>query len=122
MVQEEVGEKIRFDAKKKSYLYWLLNYGYHVEYLKTVPVKAFNPPPKVKSCVIGLKRKDEIPAIEFERLVSFLDAFAPYSRKTLGKISKMLEKRGVSFAIPEEFQSKRLEELDWGELEEIVKK
>ena len=30
MVQDEVWEKLRFDANKKSYLYWILNYAYEV--------------------------------------------------------------------------------------------
>jgi 16S rRNA A1518/A1519 N6-dimethyltransferase RsmA/KsgA/DIM1 with predicted DNA glycosylase/AP lyase activity len=120
MVQEEVGEKIRWDAKKKSYLYWLLNYGYHVEYLKTVPAKAFSPSPKVKSCVIGLRRKDEVPQVEFGKLVRFLDVFAPYSRKTLGKIAKMAKKDGKHYCIPESLAKKRLEELGWDDLETIL--
>jgi 16S rRNA (adenine1518-N6/adenine1519-N6)-dimethyltransferase len=117
MVQEEVGEKIRYDAKKKSYLYWLLNYAYQVEYIKSVPAKAFSPAPKVKSCIISLVKKAELPQLSFEKLQAFLDAFSPYSRKTLGKIAKMLQKKGTSFSIPEQFASKRLEELSWEELE-----
>jgi 16S rRNA (adenine1518-N6/adenine1519-N6)-dimethyltransferase len=121
MVQEEVGEKIRYDAKKKSYLYWLLNYAYQVEYLKTVPAKAFNPPPNVKSCMISLVKKAHFPQISFDCLVAFLDAFAPYSRKTLGKIAKMLTKRGIFFSIPETYSTRRLEELGREDLEIILK-
>lgn len=120
MIQHEVWEKIRYDAKKKSYLYWLLSYWYQVDYLKTVPAKSFNPPPKVKSCMIGLTKKSCLPQITFEKLLLFLDAFAPYSRKTLGKISKLLEKRWKFFAIPAFYQSKRLEELSWQDLEIIL--
>jgi len=93
MVQAEVGEKIKTDAKKKSYLYRLLNYAYQIDYLKTIPAKAFTPPPKVKSCLISLVKKSDLPPIPFDKLVNFLDAFSPYSRKTLGKISKMLNKK-----------------------------
>ena len=120
MVQEEVGEKIRFDAKKKSYLYWLLNYEYEVQYLKTVPAKAFTPAPKIKSCLIWLKKKSEVPALSFERLLAFLDDVSPYSRKTLGKICKMLEKKEKYYPISESLMKKRLEELDWKDLEEIL--
>jgi 16S rRNA (adenine1518-N6/adenine1519-N6)-dimethyltransferase len=122
MVQAEVGEKIKRDAHKKSYLYRLLNYAYHVEYLKTVPAKAFNPPPKVKSCLISLVKKSELPQLPFAKLVSFLDAVAPYSRKTLGKISKILEKHPnkVAFSIPEHIKGKRLEAVYREELEEIM--
>lgn len=120
MVQDEVWEKLRFDAGKKSYLYWILNYAYEVQYLKTVPAKAFSPAPKVKSCLIWLIKKDNIPNIEFNNLIDFLDLFSPYSRKTLWKISKMIAKKWVNFVIPENLEGKRLEELDWNQLEGIL--
>ena len=120
MVQDEVWEKLRSDAGKKSYLYRILNYAYEVQYLKTVPAKAFSPAPKVKSCLIWLIKKDNIPNISFNKLIEFLDLFSPYSRKTLWKISKMIAKKWGSFVIPEHLESKRLEELDWDQLEEII--
>lgn len=119
MVQDEVWLKLRFDAGKKSYLYWILNYAYEVQYLKTVPAKAFSPAPKVKSCLIWLVKKDKIPNISFEELIKFLDLFSPYSRKTLSKISKMISKKWGSFVIPENLSNKRLEELDWSQLEQL---
>ena len=120
MVQDEVWQKLRFDANKKSYLYRILNYAYEVQYLKTVPAKAFSPAPKVKSCLIWLIKKDRIPNIDFNKLIEFLDLFSPYSRKTLGKISKMIAKKWWNFVIPEHLESKRLEELDWDKIEEII--
>ena len=97
----------------------LTNYENRYEYLKTVPAKAFSPVPKVKSCLIWLIKKDKLPNIEFDELIRFLDLFSPYSRKTLGKISKMISKKWGSFVIPENLSNKRLEELDWVQLEEI---
>lgn len=120
MVQDEVGQKLRFDADKKSYLYWILNYAYEVQYLKTVPAKAFSPAPKVKSCLIWLIRKDNAPNVSFNELIRFLDLFSPYSRKTLWKISKMVAKKWNNFNIPENLEGKRLEELDWNQTEEII--
>ncbi len=119
MVQDEVWQKLRFDAGKKSYLYRILNYAYQVQYLKTVPAKAFSPAPKVKSCLIWLVKKDKVPNIKFDELIWFLDLFSPYSRKTLWKISKMISKKWGSFVIPENLNNKRLEELNWIQLEEI---
>lgn len=119
MVQDEVWQKLRFDANKKSYLYWILNYAYEVQYLKTVPAKAFSPAPKVKSCLIWLVKKDKLPNIKFDELIRFLDLFSPYSRKTLSKISKMISKKWDSFVIPENLSNKRLEELDWIQLEQL---
>ena len=120
MVQDEVWEKLRLDADKKSYLYWILNYAYEVQYLKTVPAKSFSPAPKVKSCLIWLMKKDALPNISFDKLITFLDLFSPYSRKTLWKISKMVNKRWNNFNIPEHLERKRLEELDRDQIEEII--
>ena len=120
MVQDEVWQKLRFDADKTSYLYWILNYAYEVQYLKTVPAKAFSPAPKVKSCLIWLIKKEDTPNIPFNELIRFLDLFSPYSRKTLWKISKMITKKWNSFIIPTLLENKRLEELDWKQLEEII--
>ena len=119
MVQDEVWQKLRFDANKKSYLYWILNYAYEVQYLKTVPAKAFSPAPKVKSCLIWLVKKNKASDIPFKELIRFLDLFSPYSRKTLWKISKIISKKWGTFVIPGNLSNKRLEELDWTQLEEI---
>ncbi len=121
MVQDEVGLKLKSDAKKKSYLRRLLNYSCDVTYLKWVPAKCFKPIPKVKSCLIQLTIKPEQPKIYFEKLVEFLELFAPFSRKTLGAIQKMIKKKSdISFDIPMLLSSKRLEELTWDDLTTIL--
>jgi 16S rRNA A1518/A1519 N6-dimethyltransferase RsmA/KsgA/DIM1 with predicted DNA glycosylase/AP lyase activity len=83
MLQDEVGQKIKSDAVKKSYLWWLLNYGYEVKYLKMVPAKAFSPAPKVKSCLVELRIKNLECRIEWDGLIEFLDLYSGFSRKTL---------------------------------------
>ena len=93
MVQKEVADKLCSDAQKKSYLWRIINYAYDVIYLKTVPAKAFSPAPKVTSALIELKRKNEKLTINFERVLAFLEDFAPYSRKTLGAIATMVRKK-----------------------------
>ena len=93
MVQDEVGQKLKSDAKKKSYLRWLLNYSCDIVYLKWVPAKCFKPVPKVKSCLIQLLPKREQPAINRDTFIKFLELFAPFSRKTLWAIQTMLTKR-----------------------------
>ncbi len=132
MIQAEVGEKITFEAKKKSYLYRLLNYGYKVEYLKTVAPKSFTPPPKVYSCLISLKKKEktEIPQISFTILKDFLDLIAVYPRKTLGAITKLLEKHPATPVLTHVLDflhrgnvsilKKRLEELSREELSSLL--
>ena len=121
MLQDEVGQKMRFDAKKKSYLRWLINYAYQVTYLKWVPAKCFKPVPKVKSCLVELKIENWKLKIQRDKFVEFLDMFAPFSRKTLGAIRTMINKKSACvFVIPEELKKKRLEELDFDELAQII--
>lgn len=130
MVQDEVAQRLDVGVNKKSYLRWLLNYAYEVKYLKWVSAKCFRPVPKVKSALISLNVKHEIVNVKFESLIQFLDLYSAYSRKTLGAIEKMIEKKRQipptplyqwgPFQIPEELRGKRLEELGRKELEEIL--
>ena len=120
MVQEEVAQRLRSDAKKKSYLRRLLNYAYDVTYLKGVPAKCFKPAPKVKSALIQLTIKNHELSIDRDKLIEFLDLFAPFSRKTLGAIQTMIKKKSdCIFVIPEALKKKRLEELTWDDLTTI---
>lgn len=58
MIQKEVAERIAEQPGSKTYgiLSVLLQAWYDIEYLFTVGEGAFNPPPKVKSAVICLRR------------------------------------------------------------------
>lgn len=58
MIQKEVAERIAAKPGNKTYgiLSVLLQAWYDIEYLFTVHENVFNPPPKVKSAVIRLKR------------------------------------------------------------------
>jgi len=60
MIQKEVAERIASVHGNKVYgiLSVLLQAYYDIEYLFTVGEHVFNPPPKVKSAVIRLKRND----------------------------------------------------------------
>ena len=123
MIQDEVWQKIISSAQKKSYLWWLLNWWYEVRYLKMVPPKCFSPAPKVKSCLVKFIKKGRSESVEFQTLELFLNLFAPYSRKTLGRIAKMIEKKQESrevFVIPESLAKKRLEELTWDDVAQII--
>lgn len=122
MIQKEVWEKIKIDAEKKSYLWWLLNYNYDVKYLKTVPAKAFSPAPKVDSCLVELKIKNEKLKIDFDRLIFLLDNISMYKRKTLWKIWKMCKDKNelFNFILPDELAGKRIEELGREEMERIL--
>ena len=61
MFQKEVAERIASDPGNKKYgiISVLLQAYYNIEYLFTVDEDVFDPPPKVKSGVIRLRRNDE---------------------------------------------------------------
>lgn len=60
MIQKEMAERIAAAPGNKSYgiLSVLLQLWYDVDYLFTVEPGVFNPPPKVRSAVISMKRND----------------------------------------------------------------
>lgn len=60
MIQKEVAERLATGPGSKAYgiLSVILQAFYDIEYLFTVHENVFNPPPKVKSAVIRLKRND----------------------------------------------------------------
>lgn len=89
MVQKEVADKVRYDAEKKSFLWWLLNYHFEVKYLKTVPAKAFSPAPKVQSAIISLIRKKNTPGCHYGQVRVLLERISMYKRKTLSKSRRM---------------------------------
>ena len=121
MIQDEVGQKIQTIAEKKSYLWWLVNYWYDVIYHKTVGAKSFNPPPKVKSCLVEFKKKAKRENINFEKLVEFLDLYTSFSRKTLWAINKILAKQDKKlYDIPEKLLWMRVDELQRQDLIEIL--
>ncbi len=115
MLQDEVGQKLRSDAKKKSYLRWMINYAYDVVYLKWVPAKCFKPAPKVKSCLVQLTTKSEKLKVSWSSFLCFLELYAPFSRKTLGSIEKIVTKRSL------EKNSSKSNKIDqnWGTLRKI---
>jgi 16S rRNA A1518/A1519 N6-dimethyltransferase RsmA/KsgA/DIM1 with predicted DNA glycosylase/AP lyase activity len=119
MVQKEVADKIRTDAEKKSFLWWLLNYQYIVKHIKTVPAKAFSPAPKVQSAIFSLIAKPETPDFAYDDMVAILEKVSMYKRKTLGKSRKMadLEKK---YPLPEDLAGKRLEEIGLEEMGRIL--
>lgn len=116
LIQKEVWLKIKTITKQKSYLRWLLNYSYDIQYCFLVSATAFTPPPKVQSAVVSFRRKKESENVDFDRMVEFLDIVSQYTRKTLRKIRKMRTDDLASFTLPAELEGKRVQQLDWEEM------
>ena len=121
LIQKEVAQKIATDAKQKSYLRWLLNYEYDITFEFIVSATAFDPPPKVQSAVVSFRRKEKVD-IDFPRMIQFLDVVSQYTRKTLRKIWKMRKKDLESFTLLSELEGKRVQELGWEEMSQILSK
>ncbi|WP_297098830.1 16S rRNA (adenine(1518)-N(6)/adenine(1519)-N(6))-dimethyltransferase RsmA [uncultured Draconibacterium sp.] len=112
MIQKEVAERIAAPHGSKTYgiLSVLLQAFFDIEYLFTVSEGVFNPPPKVKSAVIRLKRNQvkELPCSE-ELFVKVVKAAFNLRRKMLRNSLK-----DICSALPEEYAMKRPEQLSVG--------
>lgn len=93
MFQKEVAERLTAPHGSKVYgiLSVLLAVYYTSEYLFTVPESVFSPPPKVKSGVIRLDRRQDIPQdFDPETLKKIVKAGFNQRRKTLRNALKPL--------------------------------
>ena len=119
MIQKEVAERIAEKPGTKTYgiLSVLLQAWYDIEYLFTVGEGAFNPPPKVKSAVIRLKRNSRVSLGCDEKLFKSTVKMAfNQRRKTLRNslkplISAKAEREGWSADRTAEFISSPVFEL-----------
>lgn len=112
MFQKEVAERVAARPGSKTYgiLSVLLSAYYDIEYLFTVDEHVFNPPPKVKSAVIRLKRND-VETLNCNETLFFKVVKTGFNqrRKTLRNALKPL---GMSMdKVDEELLSKRAEQL-----------
>lgn len=93
MLQKEVAKRIASPPGKKDYgiLSVFLQAYYDIEYLFTLGPGAFNPPPKVDSGVIRLKRNslEKLPCDE-KMFIRMVKAGFNQRRKTLRNALKML--------------------------------
>jgi len=93
MFQKEVAQRIASKEGNKVYgvLSVLIQAFYKVEFLFEVHENCFNPPPKVKSAVIRLVRRDDVPPMRTERAFFVLvKAAFNQRRKTLRNATKSL--------------------------------
>lgn len=92
MFQKEVALRIATKPGSKDYgiLSVLTQAYYDVEYLFTVEADVFDPPPKVQSGVISMKRKDTFPDVDFKQFKTVVKTAFNQRRKTLRNALKSL--------------------------------
>lgn len=122
MFQKEVAQRTSAVPRTKAYgiLSVMVQAYYEVEYLFTVNEGVFNPPPKVKSGVIRLKRNPKPGLQGVERL------FKTLVKTGFNQRRKTLRNSWKSLGIPEgmknhEFLSKRAEELSVEDFIEVAR-
>ena len=112
MFQKEVAERVAAKPGSKTYgiLSVLLSAFYDIEYLFTVPEYVFNPPPKVKSAVIRLRRNDVTSLECDEKLFTKVVKIGfNQRRKTLRNALRQLNKS--LDAVPAQLLALRAEQL-----------
>ncbi len=122
MFQKEVAERVAAGPGSKTYgiLSVLLSAFYNIEYLFTVHEHVFNPPPKVKSAVIRLRRNNVSRLDCDEKLfVQVVKAGFNQRRKTLRNALKQLNMPLDS--ISEDILAKRAEQLSVEQFIQITK-
>ena len=110
MVQKEFYEKLVAKGKNRKAISVLVNYSSEIEKIINVKKTNFNPPPKVDSVVLQLKRKKTIS----KELIQTTNKLFSYKRKNLKNVFKQFGKHIES--------NKRLEELSSEEIIDIAKK
>ena len=112
MFQKELAERIASPHGNKTYgvISVLLQAFYDIEYLFTVEPHVFNPPPKVKSAVIRLKRNDKLELGCNEKLfIRVVKQSFSTRRKTLRNCLKAMQPNEATLA--SDFMGKRAEQL-----------
>lgn len=125
MLQKEVAQRIASPKGSREYgiLSVLLQAYYDIEYLFTVPPEVFDPPPKVQSGVIRLRR-NQVKSLDCDEKLFFRVVKQAFStrRKTLRNALKsmglteemkkeaLLDKRAEQLGVPEfEFLTNKLQ-------------
>ncbi len=120
MFQKEVAERIvsKHGTKVYGILSVLVQAFYEVEYLFDVPPESFEPPPKVTSSVIRLKRKPQPLTIKSERhLFMLVKAAFNQRRKMLRNPLKSLFEPEI---LKDDIFSKRAEQLSIEQFAELT--
>ena len=104
MIQKEVAERLAEPPGSKTYgiLSVLLQAYYDIEYLFTVHEHVFNPPPKVKSAVIRMKRNNRTSLDCDERLFTTVvkTAFNQRRKQLRNSLKILIPKDSALFSLP----------------------
>ncbi len=123
MLQREVAERIcaAEGSKTRGILSVLLQVWYDAEYLFTVPEHVFNPPPKVKSGVIRLRRNGVTdPGCDFTLMRTVVKTTFGQRRKTIRNSAKSLLPPGVAFPVESPLGAMRPEQLSVEQFVELT--
>lgn len=123
MLQREVAERICAapGTKTRGILSVLLQLWYDCEYLFTVPEHVFNPPPKVKSGVIRLRRNSTVdPGCDFALMRTVVKTTFGQRRKTIRNSARALLPPGVLFPSDSPLGALRPEQLSVGQFVELT--
>ncbi|MEZ4800596.1 MAG: 16S rRNA (adenine(1518)-N(6)/adenine(1519)-N(6))-dimethyltransferase RsmA [Flavobacteriales bacterium] len=121
MFQKEVAERVASGPGNKDYgiISVLIQAYYDAEYLFTVDKEEFNPPPKVQSGVIRLKRKPEQPfGCDEKKFKTLVKTAFNQRRKMLRGSIKSLLPQGID--ITHEVFSKRPEQLSVQDFKDLT--
>lgn len=122
MFQKEVAERLAATPRSKAYgiLSVLTQAYYDVSYLFTVSEHVFIPPPKVKSGVVQLIRKQDVPDVPQKELFNVVKTAFNQRRK---KLRNALSTFGVEDPILQaaQFADKRAEELSLADFISLTK-
>lgn len=104
MIQKEVAERLAEPPGSKTYgiLSVLLQAYYDIEYLFTVHEHVFNPPPKVKSAVIRMRRNNRTSLDCDERLFTTVvkTAFNQRRKQLRNSLKILIPKDSALFSLP----------------------
>lgn len=123
MLQREVAERIcaREGSKTRGILSVLLQLWYDCEYLFTVPEHVFNPPPKVKSGVLRLRRNGITdPGCDFALMRTVVKVTFGQRRKTIRNSAKSLLPPGTAFPADCPYGALRPEQLSVEQFVELT--
>lgn len=123
MLQREVAERICAGpgTKTRGILSVLLQLWYDCEYLFTVPEHVFNPPPKVKSGVIRLRRNSVTdPGCDFALMRTVVKTTFGQRRKTIRNSARPLLPPDTTFPADSPLGALRPEQLSVGQFVELT--